>query len=106
MRMTHKIKFYHRESLYDPDEHENLDDIELVHEDMANVTDVGTDRSQALLGNYTKQAKVIRLLHPLSVVFDYLTIDDDDTHYRMQTQRTPLKGHTLIVGEDIGINKV
>lgn len=103
--MTHKIKFYHVESLYDPDEHGYIDDVELLHEDMANVTDMGTSRSQELLGNYIKQAKVIRLLHPLNVIFDYLTIDDEPTHYRMQTQRTPLKGNTLIVGEDIGVNK-
>ncbi|MBD5429342.1 MAG: hypothetical protein HDR40_05440 [Lactobacillus sp.] len=105
MRMTHKVKFYRSDSFYDPDAHEFADDVKVVHEDMANVTDMGTNRSQELLGNYVKQAKVVRLLHPLHTVFDYLTIDNSDTHYRMQTQRTPLKGYTLIVGEDIANNQ-
>lgn len=75
---------------------------ELLVEDMANVTDLGTDRSAQLLGNINQQALVVRTAHPITVTFSYLTINDGEKLYRLTTSRKPLKGNTLIVGEDIG----
>lgn len=103
MRFDSKIKFWYAKSGYDPTTGKYESGKELVHEDTANVTDMGTDRSANLLGNYTKNAKVIRFLHSIPVMaFDYLTINDGDACYRLNTQREPLKGRTMIVGEDIG----
>lgn len=38
----------------------------------ANVTDLGTDRAQALFGDYKIKRKVIRLLNPYESKWDYL----------------------------------
>lgn len=94
MRMDSVVKFYQ--------EDHRSGDIKLVAEDMANVTDVGVDRSANVLGNINQRALVVRTLHPVEVGFSYLTIDDGDKHYRLTTGRRPLKGNTMIVGEDIG----
>lgn len=94
MRMDSVVKFYQ--------EGHRSGDIKLVAENMANVTDVGVDRSANVLGNINQRALVVRTLHPVEVGFSYLTIDDGDNHYRLTTGRRPLKGNTMIVGEDIG----
>ena len=94
MRMDSVVKFYQ--------EGRRSDEVKLVAEDMANVTDVGVDRSANVLGNVNQQSLVVRTLHPVEVGFSYLTIDDGAKHYRLTTRRQPLKGNTLIVGEDVG----
>ena len=94
MRMDSVVKFYQ--------EGRRSSDIKLVAEDMANVTDVGVDRSANVLGNINQRSLVVRTLHPAEVGFSYLTINDDDRHYRLMTGRQPLKGNTMIVGEDVG----
>lgn len=94
MRMDSVVRFYQ--------EGRRSGDVKLVAEDMANVTDVGIDRSANVLGNINQRSLVVRTLHPLEISFSYLTIDDGDKRYRLTTKRQPLKGNTLIVGEDIG----
>ena len=94
MRYDNVVKFYF--------EGRKSGEVSLVAEDLANVTDVGVDRSANVLGNINQRSLVVRTLHPLLVAFSYLTINDGDKHYRLTTRRDPLKGHTLIVGEDIG----
>lgn len=94
MRMDSVVKLYQ--------EGRRSGDVKLVAEDMANVTDVGVDRSVNVLGNINQRSLVVRTLHPVEVSFSYLTIDDGDKHYRLTTGRRPLKGNTMIVGEDIG----
>lgn len=94
MRFDSAAKFY-------TEPRRGSDPDKLVAEDMANVTDLGTDRSTQLLGNINQRALVVRTIHPVTVTWSYLTINDGDKHYRLTTARTPLKGNTLIVGEDI-----
>lgn len=72
---------------------------EEVTTEWANVTDVGTDRSQALFNKFDQRALVIRLAAPVDQVWGYLTIDDDHQKYAQATTRRVLKGNTLIVQE-------
>ena len=72
---------------------------EVVAVAAASVTDMGTDKSVEMFGNYAQKAKVIRLSEPIAVDWSYLTIDDDVTHYALNTSRVPLQNATLIVGE-------
>lgn len=104
MRKTQKIKFYlQNDNGYDPyAEEDTADDPKLVAERYANVTDVGTNRSVELLGKLDQNAKVVRLELPFDGEWSYLTIDDSPIRYRLETSRKPLKGTTLIVGEDNG----
>jgi hypothetical protein len=104
MRKTQKIKFYLQDdNSYDPyaDEY-GADSPKLVAERYANVTDLGTNRSVELLGKLDQNAKVVRLELPFDGAWSYLTIDDSPIKYRLETLRTPLKGISLIVGEDDG----
>lgn len=94
MRMDRVVKFYL--------EGRRSDDTKLVAEDVANITDMGVNRSTELLGNMNQRALIIRTLHPLMVGFSYVMIDDSPKRYRLTTTRQPLKGNSMIVGEDIG----
>lgn len=94
MRMDKVVKFYQ--------EGHRTGEIKLVGVDMANVTDVGVDRSAKVLGNLNQRSLVVRTLHSPVAAFSYLTIDDGPKRYRLTTGRQPLKGNTMIVGEDIG----
>lgn len=91
MLMDSVVKFYR--------EGRKAGDDRLVAEDIANVTDMGIDRTNQLIGNINQ---LVRTLHSVEVGFSYLTINDGDKHYRLTTRRDPLKGNTLIVGEDVG----
>lgn len=104
MRKTQIIKFYYQdENSYDPysDEDTHIQP-KLVAKRYANVTDVGTNRLIELFGKLDQNAKVVRLDSPVNEPWSYLTIDDESIKYRLETQRQPLKGTTLIVGEDNG----
>lgn len=94
MLMDSVVKFYR--------EGRKAGDDRLVAEDIANVTDMGIDRTNQLIGNINQRSLVVRTLHSVEVGFSYLTINDGDKHYRLTTRRDPLKGNTLIVGEDVG----
>ena len=98
------IKFYFQdENGYDPyAEEDTITSPKLVAQRYANVTDVGTNRLVELFSRLDQNAKVIRLESPINEAWSYLTIDDGSIKYRLETQRQPLKGTTLIVGEDNG----
>lgn len=104
MRKTQIIKFYYQdENSYDPYSDEDMStNPKLVAQRYANVTDVGTNRLVELFSSLNHNAKVVRLDSPVSEKWSYLTIDDGSIKYRLQTLRQPLKGTTLIVGEDNG----
>lgn len=100
MRFDNNVKFYSEsEEHYDPVVGDYVGGVKLVHQAIANVTDVGTDRSQAVFGDVTARQQVIRLACPVGVSWSYCLIDDDMTEYIQTTMRNPLKAHTLIVGE-------
>lgn len=97
------VQFYStRDRKYNPHTSRYEGGTELVDELEANVTDVGTDRSAQILGNLNANSKVIRTYEEPPANWDYVIIDGHVTHYRLQTQRKPLKLFTLIVGEDNG----
>ena len=87
---------------YDPKTHGYVGGSKMVGTILANITDLGTDRSAQVLGNIDTKAKVIRLIAPAPDKWDWLTIGDDGPKYRLTTSRVVLKGNTLIVGEDNG----
>lgn len=98
------IKFYYQdENSYDPYSDEDIStEPKLVAKRYANVTDVGTNRLVELFSKLNQNAKVVRLDSPVNELWSYLTIDDGSIKYRLEIQRQPLKGTTLIVGEDNG----
>lgn len=71
-----------------------------VGQSYANVTDLGTDRSQILFGTFLQRAYVIRLTSHPPTVWGYLSLDGDTRIYRQKTTRRVLKGDTIIVQED------
>lgn len=98
MRLNHEITFWLDDEEYNPQTHQ-YSDVKKVATAAASVTDMGTDKSVQMFGNYAQKAKVIRLSEPIAVDWSYLTIDDDTTHYALNTARVPLQNATLIVGE-------
>lgn len=100
MIFDHKIKFYSESKRkYNPHTSNYEGTTELVATRYGNVTDIGTNRSVELFGKYDQQAKTIRFSEPVTVSWSYLTIDDSPVKYRLNTERHPLKGVSLIVGE-------
>lgn len=100
MRMDSKISFYSESKRrYNPHASKYEGGTELVATRYGNVTDVGTNRSVELFGKYDQRAKTIRFSEPVTVSWSYLTIDDSPVKYRLNTERRPLKGVSLIVGE-------
>lgn len=100
MRMDSKISFYSdSKRRYNPHTSKYEGGTELVAIRYGNVTDVGTNRSVELFGKYDQRAKAIRFSEPVTVSWSYLTIDDSPVKYRLNTERRPLKGVSLIVGE-------
>lgn len=61
---------------YDPALGEERPKTEVETTLYANVTDLGTDRAQALFGDFKKRRKVVRLLNPYKSEWDYLYYDD------------------------------
>lgn len=103
MRIDTAVHFYSSgERRYNPKIHAYDGGITELGTIMGNVTDLGTNRSVAILGRITAEAKVIRLMLPAPPQWEWLTIGDDEAKYRLTTARTVLKGNTLIVGEDNG----
>lgn len=98
MRLNHEITFWLDDEEYNPKTHE-CGNKKVVAVAAASITDMGTDKSVQMFGNYAQKAKVIRLAEPITVNWSYLTIDDDATHYALNTARNPLQNATLIVGE-------
>lgn len=101
----HQVTFvFKQKRKYNPLTHKYEGNLVKSEPYCANITDVGTNRSVQLFGNYQQEAKVVRLTKEPPASWDYLTIDDGDTAYVLQTMRKPLKYFTLIVGESNGQN--
>ena len=97
------VKFYSSsDRRYNPHTSKYEGEERLVNELVANVTDIGTDRSVQVLGNLNANSKVIRTYNEPPAKWDYVQIDGHVTKYRLQTSRKPQKMYTLIVGEDNG----
>ncbi len=100
MRFDNCVHFYDdSEEHYDPELGEYVGGIELLGTLMANVTDIGTERANELLGDYKQRAKVIRTQLDPPNKWAYLMISDSGIKYYPQTARKPLKQHSLIVSE-------
>lgn len=105
MILDHRVQFYSKaERKYNPRLHGYDGEPKLVKSMPANVTDVGTNRSVQLFGNYNQNSKVVRTIYEPPAIWDYLTIDNHDQKFVLQTSRKPLKYYTLIVGESNGKN--
>lgn len=87
---------------YDPKQHKYVGDEAPVVKLRANVTDLGTEKSVQLFGDYKHRALVIRLTKEPPARWSHLTLDGDSKKYVLNTMRTPLKYYTLIVGESDG----
>ncbi|GKS56380.1 hypothetical protein [Enterococcus mundtii] len=70
---------------------------------LANVTDLGTDRSKALFGDIKQGAKVIRLLRPYTKKWDYVLIFNKlrrkTEKFEIITERNLRLKNTFIVQE-------
>lgn len=100
MIYDHEVRFYSKKDRkYNPHTHGHEGEIKEVGSLIANVTDLGTNRSVELFGNYSQNSLVVRTIKEPPISWDYMTIDNGSTHYKRQTQRKPLKYCTLIVGE-------
>lgn len=100
MRLDTVVKFYSEsERHYDSKAHGYVGGAVLVATVMANVTELGTNRSMELLGSYTANSKVVRLVDSVPSKWSYLMIDDIDKKYRLQTSRQTQKMTSLLVGE-------
>ena len=98
MRLDTVVKFYSEsERHYDPKTHGYVGGVTLVATVMANVTELGTNRSMELLGSYTANSKVVRLVGSVPQKWSYLMIGDKK--YRLQTSRQTQKMTSLLVGE-------
>lgn len=105
MIFDHHVSFFTKEHRhYDPRQHGYTGDTAKVDEMPANITDVGTNRSMELFGNYNANSKVVRTIKEPPANWDYVQIDNHGSKYVLQTTRKPLKYYTLIVGESNGKN--
>ena len=98
MRYLDKVTFA-KTSLggYDPVLGEDKPVTEVETSMDANVTDLGTDRAQALFGEYKKKRKVIRLLRPYKEPWDYLYYKD--VKYQFASDTSLRQKQSLIVEE-------
>lgn len=101
MRYDTVVTFHNEVDKYDPDlgEHVVTDD---SFTRLANVTDVGTTRAVELFGDLDIGNQIIRLTSSVTEKWSYLTFQNDAKHYVKVTTRRPLKGNTMIVGENHG----
>lgn len=83
---------------YDPETGMNKPQTEIKTVLDANVTDLGTDRAQALFGDYKKQRKVIRLLRPYKEQWDYLYYKDVKYQF---TGNTSLRQKQSLIVEEV-----
>ncbi len=100
MRYTDEITFVKdsRESKYDPDLGEWVDGEAKRTETVANVTDLGTERSVKVFGDIREGAKVIRTM-PLFSLPEFDHIEIDGKTFKETTGRNPSGRHNLIVQE-------
>lgn len=100
MRFNDKIKFYSEaEEHYDPKVGDYVGGVTLVGEEIANVTETGTETSVSAFGDISTRSLVIRFVNSIEYKWSYLTVNGLETKYKPITARQPLKNNTLIVGE-------
>ena len=101
MRFDTKVTFWQSSTKYVPGKGYGAKT--KLTEIMANVTDLGTNRSKQLFGEVQTGNKIIGLVAPVGVKWDSLTISGDESKtYVALTSVDVLKGHTLMVGEKHG----
>lgn len=100
MRYTDEVIFVQEsaDSHYDPDSGEWMDDEPQRTLTLANVTDLGTDRSVKIFGDIRQGAKVIRTM-PLFNVPEFDTIEIEGKSYKDITLREPSGRNSLVVQE-------
>lgn len=99
MRFPDNIQFYSEVTEhYDPKVGDYVGGPELVGEEIANVTETGTDTSVQDFGDIATKNLVIRLVNNIDK-WSYLTVNGLEKKYKPITTRKPLKNNTLIVGE-------
>ena len=98
MRYDKQIYFVRNsEEEYDPIKGEWVGGATYAVPKMANVTDLGSERSVAMFGNVMEDALTVRLLNRYREPFD--TIRIDDVHYSVIKDLNLRRKQTLIVKE-------
>ena len=85
MRLDHEVTFWLDDEEYNPQTHQ-YGDVKKVATAVASVTDMGTDKSAQLFGNYAQKAKVIRLVEPITVNWSYL-LSNKSSNSRQHSSR-------------------
>lgn len=100
MRFPDNIQFYSEVAEhYDPKVGDYVGGAELVGEEIANITETGTETSVQDFGDISTKNLVIRLVNDIDYKWAYLTVNGLEQKYKPITTRKPLKNNTLIVGE-------
>ena len=98
MRYDTEVNFVAEiDGYYDPDLGEYINSTKDSKLKMANVTDLGTNRSKTLFGDIKQGAKVIRLLRRYNDKWDYVVIDEKK--YQSVTSRDLRLKNTFIMQE-------
>ena len=98
MRYDKRIYFVRKtQEEYDPIKGEWIGGATYAVPKMANVTDLGSERSVAMFGNVMEDALTVRLLNRYREPFD--TIRIDDVHYSVIKDLKLRRKQTLIVKE-------
>ena len=98
MRYDKRIYFIRKsQEEYDPIKGEWVGGATYAVPKMANVTDLGSERSVAMFGNVMEDALTVRLLNRYREPFD--TVRIDGTHYSVIKDLKLRHKHTLIVKE-------
>ncbi|GAA3251640.1 Phage protein [Lactococcus lactis subsp. lactis] len=82
---------------YDPELGEHIEPTIVKTKKMANITDLGTERSKVLFGDVKQGAKVVRLLRPYLKNWDFVLIGNDK--YKIVTGRQLRLKNTFILQE-------
>lgn len=104
MRYDHTITFWHSKNIYNPDTGKTVESVTFITAIAANVTDLGTDRTQQIFGSININAKVARIRTAPPADWSYTTIGENPQRYHLMTSKSLLKGYTLILGEDVSAN--
>lgn len=104
MRYDTEVTFViEKDGYYDPELGEHVEPTLAKTVKLANVTDLGTDRSKTLFGDIKQGAKVIRLLGPYTKEWDYVLIFNKlsrkNEKFEIITERNLRLKNTFIVQE-------
>ena len=98
MRYDTEVTFVvEKDGYYNPDIGEHAEPTKEETVRYANVTDLGTERSQVLFGDVKQGVKVIRLLRPYQKRWDYVLIRE--VKYQLVTSRKLRLKNTFILQE-------